>query len=452
MYNTVIIGAGPGGYVSAIRLSQLGKKVAIIEKEHVGGTCANKGCVPTKALLSSAHLYDEIISKSNKFGINVNSVAYDINKIDDFLTAIVSQTRKGIEFLFKKNNIEFIKATAEIVDKNHVQADNIILETENIILAHGSEPAIFPPFNKIDGIWTSDDFFTNLKDLSDPILIVGGGVIGIEFATFLASLGKKIYIVELMDHILPSEDLDVVQEIKRNLLRKGVEIYEKHRVMEITKDGEMYVSKIEGNGSVTEIKSSKILLAVGRKPVIPDDVKKLGVEINKGVKTDLNMKTNIENIYAVGDIRADIMLAHVAMYEGIVAAHNIAGEDKKMDYSTVPNVIFSNPEIATVGIKEKDANPEEVIVSKFPISANARAKTMNEKNGFAKVLVEKSSKKIIGLSVVSPNATDMIMEGVLAVKYGLSTNHLMDAIHPHPTLTEIILGSIEGAEGKAIHI
>lgn len=452
MYDVIIIGAGPAGYVSAIRLSQLGKKVAIIEKEYLGGTCTNKGCIPTKTLLSCAHLYDEIISKSNKFGININSVSYDLNKMDNYLTTVVTQTRKGIEYLIKKNKIDFINATAEIVDTNHVKTGNNILETKNIILAHGSEPAVFPPFNSIEGIWTSDDFFINLKDIPNSILIVGGGVIGVEFATFLASLGKKVYIVELMDHILPTEDLDVSQEIKRSLLRKGVEIYEKNKVINVEKDGKMYISKIEENGKITEINSEKILLAVGRKPVIPEDVKKIGIEINKGIKTDLNMRTNISNIYAIGDIRADIMLAHVAMYEGIVAAHNIAGENKIMDYNAVPNVIFSNPEIATVGIKEKDANPEEVIVSKFPVSANARARTINEKNGFVKVIADKRSKKIIGISIVSQNATEMIMEGVLAVKYGMTTNQLTDAIHPHPTLSEIILEAIEGAEGKAIHI
>ena len=452
MYNTIIIGAGPGGYVSAIRLSQLGKKVAVIEKDQLGGTCANKGCIPTKTILSSAHLYDQIISNSERFGININSATYDLKKIKSFLESIINQTRKGIEFLFKKNDIEFINTTAEIIDEKHVKAGNIVLETENIILAHGSEPATFPPFSNIDGIWTSDDFFDNLENLPESILIVGGGVIGIEFATFLTSLGKQTYIVELMEHILPSEDFDVSQEVKKTLLKKGAQIYENYKVIDITNDGKNYISKIEGNGQIIEIRSNKILLAAGRKPVITDDVKKLGIKITKGVKTDLNMRTNIPNVYAIGDIRADIMLAHVAMYEGIVAAHNIAGEDKKIDYNSVPNIIFSNPEISTVGIKEKEANPKEVIVSKFPISANARAKTMNVKNGFVKVIADKRSKKIIGISIVSQNATEMIMEGVLAVKYGRTTNQLTDAVHPHPTVSEITLEAVQGVEGKAIHI
>lgn len=451
MYDSVIIGSGPGGYVSAIRLSQLGKKVAVIEKEDLGGTCTNKGCIPTKALLTSAHLYEKINTEAKKFGVKVENIDYDLKEIIKHMNKVVLQSRKGIEYLFKKNNVDLIKGVAEIIDKNHIKVLNQTIETKYIILAHGSQPVIFTPFDKIEGIWTSDDVF-KMTELPDSILIVGGGVIGIEIATLFSNLGKKVYIVELLDHILPNEDPDVAEVAKKSLMKKGVEIFEKCKVTNVTKNKEFYISKVEKDDESKEIESSKVLIAVGRRPLIPKDIKELGVTIEKGVKTDLSMKTNIENVYAIGDIRANIMLAHVAMYEGIVAAHNIAGESKKMDYSAVPNVIFSNPEIATVGLKEKDVDLEKVIISKFPVSANARARTMEEREGFVKIIADKETKKVLGASIVSPNATDMIMEGVLAVKYGMTASQLVDSIHPHPTLTESILGAEEGIEGLTIHI
>ncbi|SDC31590.1 dihydrolipoyl dehydrogenase [Geotoga petraea] len=451
MYNTVVIGGGPGGYVAAIRLAQLGKKVAVIEKDNVGGTCTNWGCIPTKAMLTASHLYTDIISKSKKMGIKVDNVDYDLAGIMKHMKKSVTMSRKGIEFLFNKNKIDLFKETAEIVDKNHVKAGEKTFETKNIILAHGSEPVMFSPFNKIDGIWTSNEVF-QMQEAPESILIIGGGVIGLEFSNFFASLGKKVYLVELFDHILPYEDEDVASEIKKVLKKKGVEILEKHKVADVVKNENGYISKIENDDKIKEIETEKILLAVGRKPVIPEDVKNLGVEIEKGVKTDSKMRTNIDNVYAVGDIRSQIMLAHVASFEGITAAHNIAGQEKEMDYSAVPSIIFSTPEIASTGVKEKDVDPDKVIISKFPVSANGRAKTMEERDGFAKVIADKESRKVIGFSIVSPSATDMIMEGVLAVKYGLTIEQLADSIHPHPTLTETLLGAIEGAEGMAIHI
>lgn len=451
MYNTVIIGGGPGGYVAAIRLAQLGKKVAVVEKDNVGGTCTNWGCIPTKAMLTAAHLYTDIVSKSKKMGIKVDNVDYDLAGIMKHMKKSITMSRKGIEFLFNKNKIDLFKETAVIIDKNHIKAGEETLETENIILAHGSEPIMFPPFSEMDGVWTSNDVF-KMEEAPESILIIGGGVIGLEFSNFFASLGKKVYLVELFDHILPYEDEDVAKEIKKNLKKKGVEILEKHKVSDLKISENGYISKIENDDKIKEIETEKVLLSVGRKPVIPEDVKNLGVEIEKGVKTDSKMKTNIDNVYAVGDIRSQIMLAHVASFEGITAAHNIAGEEKEMDYSAVPSIIFSSPEVASTGVKEKDIDLEKVIISKFPVSANGRARTMEEKNGFAKVIADKKTGKVIGFSIVSPSATDMIMEGVLAVKHGLTIEQLADSIHPHPTLTETLLGAIEGAEGMAIHI
>lgn len=440
MFDTIIIGGGPGGYVAAIRLSQLGKKVAIVEKENFGGTCTNKGCIPTKALLTSAHLYQEIIEKSSKMGILVDKVEYDLLKIMKHMEKSVTMSRKGIEFLMKKNKIEVFKATGKIKDKETVflEETNEEIKAKNIILANGSVPAIFPPFDKIEGVWTSDDVF-KMEQFPKSLLIIGGGVIGVEFATFFSTFGVDVTIVELAEHILPFEDEDVAEEIKKALKKKKVKIFEGTKVENIEKEGN-YIVEINGE----KFEFEKVLLAVGRKPNISEDILNLGIEVKRGVVTDKKMKTNIDNIYAIGDIRGDIMLAHVAMYEGIVAAHNIAGESKEMDYSAVPSIIFSNPEIASVGLKEKDVDKDKVNIWKFPVSANGRARTMEEKVGFAKVIEEKVTGKVLGVTIVSPNATDMIMEGVLAVKYQMTSHQVADAIHPHPTLTETLLGAFEG--------
>ncbi|WP_126993479.1 dihydrolipoyl dehydrogenase [Thermosipho globiformans] len=447
MYEAIVIGGGPGGYVAAIRLSQLGKKVAIVEKEEFGGTCTNKGCIPTKAMLTASHLFTEINEKAKKFGILVDNVSYDLSLIMKHMQKSVTMSRKGIEFLMKKNKIDVFKDKAILKDKNTVLLENSgqEIEGENIILAHGSVPVIFPPFDQIEGIWTSDDVF-KMEKMPESILIIGGGVIGVEFATFFSSFGVDVTIVELAEHILPYEDSDVAEEVKKALKKNKVKIIEGEKVEGVEKKNEKYIAKVAGK----EIEVEKVLLAVGRRPNISEDIKSLGIEIERGVKTDKHMRTNIDNIYAIGDIRGQIMLAHVAMYEGIVAAHNIAGEEIEMDYRAVPSIIFSNPEVASVGKREKEVDREKVNIYKFPVSANGRARTMEEKLGFAKVIEEKETGKVLGVTIVSANATDMIMEGVLGVKYEMATEKIAEAIHPHPTLTETLLGAFEG--NWAIHI
>ncbi|BBE31969.1 dihydrolipoyl dehydrogenase [Tepiditoga spiralis] len=451
--STVIIGGGPGGYVAAIRLSQLGEKVILIEKDNLGGTCTNLGCIPAKAMLSASHLYSEIIEKSKKFGIKYENLSYETKGIMKHKNKSVTMSKKGIEFLMKKNKIEVKKGTAKVLDKNNVlvKETNEKIHCENIILANGSIPAIFQPFSNVEGIWTSDDIF-KMKNIPESITIIGGGVIGLEFATFFSSLGKKVYIVELADHIAPFEDADVADEIKKVLKRKKVEIYEKFKVTSVEKNENGYISKLSNAEGEIELISEKVLLSVGRKPNISEDLINLGLDIERGIKTNKKMRTNIENVYAIGDIRAQIMLAHVASFEGIVAAHNIANKELEMDYSAIPSIVFTNPEIASVGVKEKDVNKDDVIVSKFPVSANGRARTMEEKDGFIKIIADKKTSKILGVTIISPSATDMIMEGVLAVKHGLTIEQLANSVHPHPTLTESVLGAIEGLEGLAIHI
>ncbi len=451
MFDAIVIGSGPGGYVCAIKLSQLGKKVAVVEKEHLGGTCTNWGCIPTKALLTSAHLYSEILEKAEKLGI-IATPSFEFSKIVAHMNKTVMMSRKGIEFLFKKNNIQLVKGTAEIADKNTVKIKETgeELKTESLVLAHGSVPTMFPPFDSVEGIWTSDDVF-KMQKLPKSITIVGGGVIGVEFATFFSTLGVSVNVVEILK-LLPYEDDDVSEEVRKSLKKKGVQIFENSKAEDVEKTEDGFILKVQTPNGHIELRSEKLLVAVGRRPNIPEDVKNLGVEIERGVKTDERMRTNIPNVYAIGDIRGKIMLAHVASYEGITVALNIAGIEAKMDYSAVPSIVFSNPEVASTGVREKDVDKEKVIISKFPISANGRARTMLENAGFVKVIADKETKKVLGASIVSPFATDLIMEAVVAVRNGLTAEELEHSIHPHPTLSESFLGAVEGITGKPIHL
>jgi dihydrolipoamide dehydrogenase len=447
----VVIGAGPGGYVAAVKLAQHGKRVAVVEKSFVGGTCTNWGCIPTKALLTSAHLLRNIIEKGAELGVLAENVSFDFSKMKNHMNKVVMASRKGIEYLFKKNKIELINGEAIVESPNSVKVQDRKIEAKHLVIATGSVPTLFPPFNEIVGIWTSDDVF-RMERLPESVLIVGGGVIGVELATFFSSLNVKVIIVELLDHILPNEDADAAQLVAKTLKRRGVEIYESSKVTSVQPIENGYRSIIETKEGQLEKTTEKVVVAVGRRPKIGEDLKAIGLAIEKGIKTDETMLTNLPNVYAVGDVRGRIMLAHVAMYEAVVAAENICGKPAKMDYSAVPSVIFSEPEVASVGVKEKDVDPSTVKIFSYPLMANGRARTMLEKEGFAKFIADAKTGRILGATIVGPYATELIMEATVAVRNGLTAEQLERTIHPHPTLSETLLGAIEGVVDRPIHL
>jgi dihydrolipoamide dehydrogenase len=451
VYDAVVIGAGPGGYVAAVKLAQHGKRVAVVEKSFVGGTCTNWGCIPTKALLTSAHLLRNIIEKGAELGVLAENVSFDFSKMKNHMNKVVMASRKGIEYLFKKNKIELINGEAIVESPNSVKVQDRKIEAKHLVIATGSVPTLFPPFNEIVGIWTSDDVF-RMERLPESVLIVGGGVIGVELATFFSSLNVKVIIVELLDHILPNEDADAAQLVAKTLKRRGVEIYESSKVTSVQPIENGYRSIIETKEGQLEKTTEKVVVAVGRRPKIGEDLKAIGLAIEKGIKTDETMLTNLPNVYAVGDVRGRIMLAHVAMYEAVVAAENICGKPAKMDYSAVPSVIFSEPEVASVGVKEKDVDPSTVKIFSYPLMANGRARTMLEKEGFAKFIADAKTGRILGATIVGPYATELIMEATVAVRNGLTAEQLERTIHPHPTLSETLLGAIEGVVDRPIHL
>ncbi|MCS7233001.1 MAG: dihydrolipoyl dehydrogenase [Synergistetes bacterium] len=452
MYDAIVIGAGPGGYVCAVKLAQLGRKVLVVEKGELGGTCTNLGCIPTKALLSGAELYWSAKEKGSKLGVEANP-SLNLRALKDHMNKVVMMSRKGIEYLFKKNGVELKKGTAYFLEpwKIEIEETGEVFEARNIVLANGSVPRLFSPFDKVEGIWTSDDVFS-MESLPSSILIVGAGAIGVEFATLFSLLGVEVTLVEILEHILPLEDGDIAFEVKKSLQKRAVKVYESSKVVSLTKDHSGVFSwRLETPSGLVDGKSDKVLVSIGRTPRVSDDLKEVGLEAERGVKVDSRMKTNLPNVYAVGDITGGFMLAHVAMMQGVIAAYNIANIGREMDYSAIPSVIFSYPEVASVGMRERDLSDKKYRVFKYPFSANGRARTIEEKEGFVKVIVDEKG-IVVGFSVVGPMATELIMEGIIATRFRLKAEDLSLTVHPHPTLSEAILGAFEGAVDKPIHL
>ncbi len=448
-YDLFVVGGGPAGYVAAIRASQLGMKVGIAEDRFLGGTCTNVGCIPTKAWLASSELFDEI-KRAQKFGISVENPGIDIKKVVSRTNRVVLRNRKGIEFLLKKNSVDFFNGHAEVKSTNRVKIGDKEVESKYLLLSQGSHPIKFPPFD-VDGVLTSDEIFS-INEIPQKLLIVGGGVIGVEMATFFSSFDCQVTIVEIMDHILPAMDEDVVEVVSNSLKKRGIQLHVKTKTLSVEKKEDKYLVTFEGEEKF-EDEFDKILLSVGRKSNVFDDVKSLGIELDKrgNVITDLSMRTNIENIYAAGDINGKYMLAHVASREGIVAVSNMNGKKSEIDYRAVPSVVFSKPEIAMVGKGEDELKKEGIEYKKgvFPMSALGRARTLESNEGFAKILSDKNG-VILGLTAVGPMTTEILMEGVLAVQNEFTLEKLVEHIHPHPTISEIVMQSAEDALGMPI--
>ena len=461
-YDVLVIGGGSGGCASAIRSTDLGKKVALIEyrkKDGIGGTCINRGCIPTKALLKSAEVY-KTINEAKKFGVEVEGASFDMKKIMKKKDSIVKNMRFGLSsFILKSRGIEIINGKAALASKNTVEVtyengEKEILKAESIVLATGSEPAMIPAF-KIDGkqVITSDDCLC-MTEVPESLLIIGAGAVGIEFGTVFSSFGSKVTLVEMVDHAAPLlKDEELCCQVEKYLTKKGIDLKLGVAIKEI-KAEEGKVTSVLGNGEAVE--TEKVLVSIGRK-LNTDGLNLEGVGIEMGergrIKVDSHMRTSVENIYAVGDIVAGPQLSHKAQREGVVAGENICGMDTEMDLDTVPWVIFSQPEIASVGISKAEAEERgiEAIEGKLPFMANEKANTMQETTGMIKIIAEKESHKIIGGKIFGPEASLLIAELALAVKNGNTLEDIGDTIHAHPTLSEGVMEAAKSGLGKAFH-
>jgi dihydrolipoamide dehydrogenase len=456
-----IIGGGPGGYVAAIKAAKMGAKVVVIEKEKLGGTCLNWGCIPTKTLVRSAEVY-ELLKEAEEFGCYAENVGVDIKKVISRKDKVVGQLVQGIEYLFVKNNIRFIRGNAKISDKNTIttkeKMTDITINSKNIIVATGSVSSKL----RIQGIDIENVIDSKealqINELPKKLVVIGGGVIGMEFAYIFANFGVDISIVEYFDECLASCDKDICSENEKSALNKGIKLYTSAKVEEIIKaEDEECLVVFTQNGEKKYISAEKVLVAVGRTPYFEGiGIEDLGIELNengKGIKVNSKMQTSIPNIYAIGDVTNVMQLAHVASHQGIVAVKNIMGESCEMDYNVVPAAIFTQPEIAMVGISEKDAEKQKlnIEIGKFPFAANGKALTFGDDKGFIKLIKEKETGRIIGGSIIGIHATDLIGEVTLAIKNNLTAEQIAETIHAHPTTSEVIHEAALALEGGAIH-
>ena len=451
----VVIGAGPGGYVAAIKAAQLGGKVCVIEKGELGGTCLNSGCIPTKTLYASAKLAAKL-SNAEGFGIEVKDVKIDFAKVMAHKSVVVEKLVGGVGMLFKGNKIKLIKGVGRIVRPGVVEVEKedgsvASVEAQNIIIATGSQPANIPLFEIDEKQVLTSTGALALTELPGSILIVGGGVIGCEFASIFNALGCEVTIVELLPTILSTEDKQISSLMRVLMKRKGVTILTKANILKVTKSEAGVTAELD---SGEKLPAEKMLVSIGRKLNL-EGFAETGLQIEEGrIVVDDRLQTNIPNIFAVGDIANRFQLAHVASAQGIVAAKNCMGVFATMDYHTIPSCIFTMPEIARVGLTEKEAKDEgyDVKVGRFPFTASGKAVSMKETDGLVKIISDGETGDILGTHILGENASDLIHEAALAIKLGATTRDIAHTIHAHPTLSEAIMEASEAAYDKAIHL
>jgi len=453
----VVLGAGPGGYVGAIKAAKMGAEVTLVEKDTVGGTCLNRGCIPTKALLASSDVLTNI-RQAKDFGIIVEGdVKPDINFIVDRKDKIVERLVSGIEFLLNKNNVRLVKGTGKITDKNKVtvtkdDGTTEDIEADAIIIATGSLPARIPIF-PYDGekVITSDEAL-NLRQIPKSMIIVGAGVIGCEFAMFFNTLGTSITMVEMMDHVLPLEDREIGQEMEKVMKRKKIKLMLKAKIERVEKT-DSGVKAIFGDGK--EIEADMMLVAIGRQANIAGlGLEELGVAVERGrILVDDYMQTNVENIYAIGDVVPGAQLAHLASAEAECAVENIMGHKCEMNYQAVPRGVFTDPEVSGVGLTEEEAIARGYTVKKgdFAFKGLGKAQAMGQFVGKVKVIVDEKTDKLLGASIIGPHATDLIHELAVGVRYGLTAEQLGRVIHSHPTLSEAVMEALQDVNGLSAH-
>jgi len=454
----VVIGAGPGGYVAAIRAAQLGAQVTVIEEREVGGTCLNLGCIPTKAYVASSQVLS-LLKRAGDYGISVNGdVVADLKKIAERKDKIVSTQVKGIRSLFKARNIELIEGRAQLAGERKVKVikkdgTELEIDSQNIIIATGSRPASIPAF-PVDGkrILSSDDMWS-LSEIPRSLIIIGAGVIGCEFACIFRELGTEVTMVELLPRALSTEDEEISEIMERELKKKKIKLYTSVKVESAT-PSETGVTLNLSDGSV--LSAEKVLVSIGRAFNSEDlGLEKIGIE--KGPKGEIRvnerMETNVKGIFAIGDVTGGILLAHVASKEGLVAARNVCGGDERIDYSVVPAAIFTSPEIASVGLREFQAKEKgiPVVTGTFQYRTLGKAHAMGEITGLFKIVADAKTDRILGVHIIGAHASDLIHEGALAIKAGLKVKDLAELIHAHPTLAEGLMEAAEDVHHMAIH-
>ena len=464
-FDVVVIGSGPGGYVSAIRCAQLGMKTAIIEKySTMGGTCLNVGCIPSKALLDSSHHYEEATKNFSNHGINIEGgISLDFGKMISRKNEVVSQTTKGIDFLMNKNNITVFNGFGSFVDQNKVKitldSSEEIIESKNIIIATGSKPAILP-FAKVDKdrIITSTEAL-KLKEIPKHLIIIGGGVIGLELGQVYKRLGSEVSILEYMDRIIPTMDSGLSKELTKVFKKQKFKIHTSHKVTSVERIGDnIKVVAQNKNDEPVEFNGDYCLVSIGRSAYTQGlNLDQLGIETNNRGQIEVNehLQTKHSNIYAIGDVIKGAMLAHKAEEEGVLVAEIIAGQKPHIDYNLIPGVVYTWPEVASVGKTEDylKENNIEYKAGQFPMRALGRSRASSDLDGFVKILADKKTDEILGVHMIGARCADLISEAVVAMEFKASAEDIARISHAHPTYSEAVKeAALAATEDRALHI
>ena len=460
-FDIIIIGGGPGGYVAAIRASQLGKKTACIESRGaLGGTCLNIGCIPSKSLLHSSELFKKANSEFKSLGINTGNISIDISKMMQHKKKSVDTLTKGVEFLFKKNKVTYIKGFGSFNEKNEILVKNgkseIKIKTDKTIISTGSEPLSLPGIDFDEKIILSSTGALNISKLPKKMVVVGGGYIGLEMGSVWSRLGTEVHVIEYLDHITPGLDKEISNEFMKILKKQNIKFELNTKVEKISKNDQGVIIETSNKDAKNKIEADVVLISVGRKPYTDKlNLKKIGVNLDKKGKITVNknFETNVKNVYAIGDVINGPMLAHKAEEEGIAVAELIAGQSGHVNYDIIPGVIYTSPEVAYVGKNEEELKEKKVNykVGKFPFMANSRAKAINEPEGFVKILAESTTDRVLGVHIIGPHAGEMIAEMSVAMEFGASSEDIARTCHAHPTFSEAIKEAALSVDKRQIH-
>ena len=461
-FQAVVIGGGPSGYVCAIRLAQLGLKTACIESRgSLGGTCLNVGCIPSKSLLNLSEEFHKVQNLSSK-GIEVGEVKLNLEKMMKNKDKAVTILTKGVEFLLKKNKVTYYKGTGSFKSQNEIlikddKNKETVIESEKTVIATGSVPVSLPGIEIDEKVIVSSTGALKLEKVPKKMVVVGGGYIGLEMGSVWSRLGAEVHVVEFLDHITPGMDKEISTEFMKILKKQGIHFHMKHKVEEIKKNNSgAVVTTKDKDGNKKDFECNVVLISVGRKPNTSNlNLEKVGIELDekKRIKTNKDFQTNLNNIYAIGDVILGPMLAHKAEDEGIAVAENIAGQSGHVNYDTIPGVVYTTPEVASIGKTEEQLKEKNIKykIGKFSFMANSRAKAIDDAEGFVKILADEKTDKILGAHLIGPHAGELIAEIGIAMEFGASSEDIARTCHAHPTFSEAVKEAALSVDKRAIH-
>jgi dihydrolipoamide dehydrogenase len=455
-YDTIVIGSGPGGYVAAIRASQLGQKTAVVEKEHVGGICLNWGCIPTKALLRNAEVIN-LLQQGKTFGFKFENLSVDYSVAQKRSRQVSNRLVKGVGFLMKKNNIEVIEGFAKLKSKSEIEVDGATHTAKNIILATGARPRSIPGVDLDGDKLLNYHHALEITTVPASLIVVGAGAIGMEFAHVFHSYGAEVTVVEMLPHVLPLEDVEVSQEVEKQFKRAGVKVKTNTKVEKVETGAEGVTITVSQDGKQETLQAEKALIAIGVAPNSENmGLAEVGVKLERGyIQVDERMATSVPGIYAIGDVTGKLALAHVASAQGLIAAEAAAGREiHPLKYHNMPRCTYTHPEVASVGLTEQQARDQgyEVKTGQFPFQPNGKALGIADNIGFVKIVAEAKYNEVLGIHMVGPHVTELLAGPTGMINLETTVEELARTVHPHPTLSEVVMEAAHVTLGEAIHI